>query len=223
MADANGLAPHSASDYIAHQKLARASRDWKYLVQPSVIAACLAVTGRVLLGPLVLLLLLLTTKYFSSGSVLIKAEDTFFAFTEQDVTMAGGCSGCIGLCKVIVLKYALFNGSAFVSSPIFNAFVALGRDESLYDFSSLSPEALELGDPLDANGAVCQSVTNEWGLLTTWPQGQLSRYWKSSARSTSASRRRWYASSSSPLAVRMGAIHPGAYFLSHDSSSSQCE
>lgn len=85
--------------------------------------------------PLVLLLLLLTTKYFSSGSVLIKAEDTFFAFTEQDVTMAGGCSGCIGLCKVIVLKYALFNGSAFVSSPIFNAFVALGRDESLYDFS----------------------------------------------------------------------------------------
>ncbi|KAE8979844.1 hypothetical protein PR002_g24308 [Phytophthora rubi] len=79
------------------------------------------------------------------------------------MTMSGGCSGCIGPCKITLLKYTLFNGSAFVSSPVFNAFVALGPVESLYDFTSLSPEALALGESLDRNGAVCQSGINEWG------------------------------------------------------------
>ncbi|KUF81011.1 hypothetical protein AM587_10006624 [Phytophthora nicotianae] len=77
--------------------------------------------------------------------------------------MAGGCTGCMGPCKIVLLKYSLFNGSAFVSSPVFNAFVALGPTEDLYDFSSLNPEALTLGQSLDDNGGICQSGTNDWG------------------------------------------------------------
>ncbi|KAG2961197.1 hypothetical protein PC123_g28161, partial [Phytophthora cactorum] len=77
--------------------------------------------------------------------------------------MAGGCTGCMGPCKIVLLKYSLFNGSAFVSSPVFNAFVALGPTENLYDFSSLSPEALTLGQSLDDSGGICQSGTNDWG------------------------------------------------------------
>ncbi|KAE9281706.1 hypothetical protein PF008_g27820 [Phytophthora fragariae] len=161
--DANSTSSHWATEYSIQQKIARQTRHWKRLLRPSVIVASLAVAGRVLLGPLALLLLFTATNYYSDGSVLIKATESFFAFTERDMTMSGGCSGCIGPCKITLLKYTLFNGSAFVSSPVFNAFVALGPVESLYDFTSLSPEALALGESLDRNGAVCQSGINEWG------------------------------------------------------------
>ncbi|KAJ8531695.1 hypothetical protein ON010_g14266 [Phytophthora cinnamomi] len=160
---ATGSTPHWATEYNIQQKLTQQTRDWKSLLHPSVIAACLAVAGRVLLGPVALVLLFTATNYFSGGSVLIKATDSFFAFTEQDLTMSGGCSGCIGSCKITLLKFALFNGSAFVSSPVFNAFVAQGPVESLYDFSSLNPEVIALGESLDTNGVVCQSGTNDWG------------------------------------------------------------
>ncbi|ETP27996.1 hypothetical protein F442_22720 [Phytophthora nicotianae P10297] len=119
--------------------------------------------GRIIIGPIALLLLFTATNYFSGSSVLIKADKSFFAFTENDMTMAGGCTGCMGPCKIVLLKYSLFNGSAFVSSPVFNAFVALGPTEDLYDFSSLNPEALTLGQSLDDNGGICQSGTNDWG------------------------------------------------------------
>lgn len=189
--DANGSTPHWATEYSIQQKLAQQTQDWKRLLHPSVMVASLTVLGRVLLGPVALLLLFTATNYYSgAGSVLITASDSFFAFTEQDMTMSGGCSACIGPCKITLLKYALFNGSAFVSSPVFNGFVALGADESLYDFSSLSPEALALGQSLDDNGAVCQSGTNDWGRLTTWPRGPLSKCSTSSTRSVLASHRR---------------------------------
>ncbi|KUF99801.1 hypothetical protein AM588_10009731 [Phytophthora nicotianae] len=141
----------------------RKPRRWKALFHPSVLTACLAIAGRIIIGPIALLLLFTATNYFSGSSVLIKADKSFFAFTENDMTMAGGCTGCMGPCKIVLLKYSLFNGSAFVSSPVFNAFVALGPTEDLYDFSSLNPEALTLGQSLDDNGGICQSGTNDWG------------------------------------------------------------
>ncbi|ETP14799.1 hypothetical protein F441_10286 [Phytophthora nicotianae CJ01A1] len=141
----------------------RKPRRWKALFRPSVLTACLAIAGRIIIGPIALLLLFTATNYFSGSSVLIKADKSFFAFTENDMTMAGGCTGCMGPCKIVLLKYSLFNGSAFVSSPVFNAFVALGPTEDLYDFSSLNPEALTLGQSLDDNGGICQSGTNDWG------------------------------------------------------------
>ncbi|ETL38388.1 hypothetical protein L916_10025 [Phytophthora nicotianae] len=141
----------------------RKPRRWKDLFHPSVLTACLAIAGRIIIGPIALLLLFTATNYFSGSSVLIKADKSFFAFTENDMTMAGGCTGCMGPCKIVLLKYSLFNGSAFVSSPVFNAFVALGPTEDLYDFSSLNPEALTLGQSLDDNGGICQSGTNDWG------------------------------------------------------------
>ncbi|OWZ13392.1 hypothetical protein PHMEG_00013295 [Phytophthora megakarya] len=153
---------HWATEYNIQQKVARKGH-LKSIFRPSVFTAFLAIVGRIIVGPIALLLLFTATKYYSNGAVLIKADHRFFAFTENDVTMSGGCSGCMGPCKIVLLKYALFNGSAFVSSPVFNAFVALGPTEMLYDFSSLSPKALALGESLDQNGAVCQSGTNDWG------------------------------------------------------------
>ncbi|KAG3032471.1 hypothetical protein PC121_g24395, partial [Phytophthora cactorum] len=113
-----------ATEYKNRAEAARKTRAWKYLLRPSVFTAYLAIAGRIVVGPIALLLLFTATNYFSGSSVLINADKSFFAFTENDMTMAGGCTGCMGPCKIVLLKYSLFNGSAFVSSPVFNAFVA---------------------------------------------------------------------------------------------------
>ncbi|OWZ06058.1 hypothetical protein PHMEG_00021746 [Phytophthora megakarya] len=139
------------------------NRDWKYLLRPSAIAAYIAITGRIIVGPIALLLLFTTSGYLADATVFIKADNSIFAFTERDSSMVGGCTGCIGPCKIGLLKYTLFNGSAFASSPVFNAFAALGPIESLYDFSSLSAEALALAASLDKTDAVCETGTNDWG------------------------------------------------------------
>ncbi|GMF36882.1 unnamed protein product [Phytophthora lilii] len=65
----------------------------------------------------------------------------------------------------------MFNGSALISSPGWEAFGALRPTESLYDFSVLSGEAIALGDALDANNAICQSGNNDWGSTTNVVSG----------------------------------------------------
>ncbi|KAE8991476.1 hypothetical protein PR002_g20840 [Phytophthora rubi] len=162
----SGEGKNWAVEYYHQQELVRSTQGCRTLLKPSVLGACLAVAGRILIGPLALLLLFCGTEYLSGGTVLIKADNSFFAFTENDLSMAGGCTGCLGPCKIVLLKYSLFNGSAFVNSPDFKAFVGLGPTESLYDFSVLSDEALALAEALDASGAICQSGNNEWGSAT---------------------------------------------------------
>lgn len=70
-----------------------------------------------------MLLLFTATKYLSDGTVLIKPEDSFLSFTEQDLSMAGGCTNCISSCKISLLKYALFKEAALTSTPRFSALV----------------------------------------------------------------------------------------------------
>lgn len=82
------------------------------------------------------------------------------------MTMAGGCTGCLGPCKIVLLKYTMFSEGALISGPTFKAFGSLAPTESLYDFSVLSDEALALGGALDASDAICQSGINEWGSTT---------------------------------------------------------
>ncbi|KAH7471075.1 uncharacterized protein KRP23_10360 [Phytophthora ramorum] len=88
--------------------------------------------------------------------------------------MAGGCTDCLGPCKVALLTYALYNREALTSGPPFTAFTGQPPTESLYNFSTLSPEALTLAASLDASDALCQSSPNEWGsamnVVTGTPQ-----------------------------------------------------
>ncbi|GMF23867.1 unnamed protein product [Phytophthora lilii] len=127
------------------------------------MASCLAIAGRVLFGPLALLLLFTFTGYFSDGTVFIKADSSFFALTANDMSLAGGCTACLGPCKIGLLKYTMFNGNALTIAPTFNAFSAMAQTESLYDFCPLSKEALAFAEALDMNGAVCQSSRSDWG------------------------------------------------------------
>ncbi|KAI9979514.1 hypothetical protein PInf_005762 [Phytophthora infestans] len=57
----------------------------------AVFGACLAVFGLTVVGPIVLLLLFTATNYLSpDATFLITSDNSFFAFTERDLSMAGG-------------------------------------------------------------------------------------------------------------------------------------
>lgn len=155
-----------ATEYHTEQKREREAHRWTNLFKPSVLGAFLAVVGRIVLWPLALLVVFTSTGYLSHGNVLILVDDSVYAFTEQDPTMAGGCTGCLGLNKVCLIKYSIFAQDALIGATAFKSFAGRAPDLSLYDFSTLSAEALELGEKLDAKGVYCQSGVNEWGSMT---------------------------------------------------------
>ncbi|KAE8907230.1 hypothetical protein PF005_g28704 [Phytophthora fragariae] len=111
--------------------------------------------------------LITTTDYLSDAAVPIKFDHGFFAYTQHDLSMAGGCTDCVGPCKIGLLKYAFFNGQAITSAPGFSALMGRAPKESLYDFSNLSAEAIALGEELDSSDAICQSGINDWGAITS--------------------------------------------------------
>ncbi|OWZ08503.1 hypothetical protein PHMEG_00018943 [Phytophthora megakarya] len=152
-----------AEAYYQEQTQARKNRGWKSLLRPSAVAAYLAIAGRIVVGPLALLLLFFATGYLTDATVFIKADESIFAFTERDSSMAGGCTGCLGPCKIVMLKYKLLEDVAITSAPPFFTFTSLPPTESLYDFSSMSAEELAFAAELDKNGTLCQSSKNEWG------------------------------------------------------------
>ncbi|KAL4162714.1 hypothetical protein PRNP1_003246 [Phytophthora ramorum] len=154
------------AEYYAEQRRERESQSWSVLFKPSVFGAFLAVFGRIVVWPLALLVVFTSTSYLSRGNVLKLVDESVFAFTEQDPTMAGGCTGCLGLNKVCLLKYSIFAQDAIIGATTFKSFAGRKPDLSLYDFSPLSQEALDLGAKLDDKGVYCQSGVNEWGSMT---------------------------------------------------------
>eukprot|EP00644_Phytophthora_capsici_P012950 jgi/Phyca11/503932/fgenesh2_kg.PHYCAscaffold_5_\ len=155
-----------ATEYYAEQRRRQDQQNWTVLLQPSVLGAVLAVAGRIVVMPLVLLIVFTSTKYLSSGNVLKLVDESIYAFTEQDPVMAGGCTGCLGLNKICLVKYSIFAQDAIIGATTFKSFAGRKPDLSLYDFSNLSTEALALGEKLDAKGVYCQSGVNEWGSMT---------------------------------------------------------
>ncbi|RLN92087.1 hypothetical protein BBJ28_00026727, partial [Nothophytophthora sp. Chile5] len=155
-----------ASDYYDQQQYEREKQGWSVLLKPSVIGACLAVGGRIIIWPLALLVLFVSTGYLSNGTVFNEVDNSAFAFTEQDPSMAGGCTACLAPCKIVLLKYMIFGQDAVISATTYKDLIGREAILSLYDFSTLSAEALALGEALDASGVYCQSGVNEWGSMT---------------------------------------------------------
>ncbi|KAE9343636.1 hypothetical protein PR003_g8876 [Phytophthora rubi] len=116
--------------------------------------------------------LITTTDYLSDAAVLIKFDHGFFAYTQHDLSMAGGCTDCVGPCKIGLLKYAFFNGQAITSAPGFSALMGRAPKESLYDFSNLSAEAIALGEELDSSDVICRGHHQH---LDSKTQGSLGR------------------------------------------------
>ncbi|EGZ13603.1 hypothetical protein PHYSODRAFT_335362 [Phytophthora sojae] len=137
--------------HYQQERVNRMNRKRTSLLRPSVFAACLAIAGRVVLGPLAVLLLFTATDYLADATFLIEVDRSFFLYTQRDLSMAGSCTDC----------------EALTSLPGFSALVGHPPTESLYDFSTLSGEAIALGEELDNSGAICQSGINDWGAITS--------------------------------------------------------
>ncbi|RLN91864.1 hypothetical protein BBJ28_00018753 [Nothophytophthora sp. Chile5] len=152
--------PSWSALYFEQQRLMRQKQSWNTTCRPAVIGACLAVAGRIVVAPLMLLLVFSCTSYLTTnGTFFIEAKDSYFAFNEMDLVMTGGCVACHIPCRRALHQLNSFNHEALKSKPMFeNLFTATS-----WDYSELSDEALAFGDALDDSGAICTGGVNEWG------------------------------------------------------------
>ncbi|KAF4319936.1 hypothetical protein BBO99_00005740 [Phytophthora kernoviae] len=155
-----------ALEYYEQQRHEQERNGWSVLLKPSVLGACLALAGRIVLWPLALLIVFTSTDYLTHGTVLKLVDESVYAFTEQDPGMAGGCTGCLSVNKVCLIKYSIFESNAIIGATTFKDYAGRKPDLSLYNFSILSDEVLALGERLDAKDVLCQSGVNEWGSMT---------------------------------------------------------
>ncbi|GMF16567.1 unnamed protein product [Phytophthora lilii] len=152
-----------ATAYFEQRKRHQAKHIQGRKIGPQVIGAALAVIGRIVIAPLLLILIFTSTKYLTSGTFFIESKDSYFAFNEKDFVMTGGCTGCHIPCRRAMFLLNTFNHEALKSKPMFEDLYTA----TSWDYSVLSAEALAVGDALDANGAICTGGVNEWGSPNT--------------------------------------------------------
>ncbi|KAE9277974.1 hypothetical protein PF001_g25387 [Phytophthora fragariae] len=106
-----------------------------------------------------MLLVFVFTDYLTTGTFLIEAKDSYFAFSEMDLVMSGGCTPCHVECKKVLHQMATFHHQALMSKPTFEDLYTA----TSWDYSILSNEALALAARLEASGAICSGGVDEWG------------------------------------------------------------
>ncbi|KAF1785118.1 hypothetical protein GQ600_8113 [Phytophthora cactorum] len=140
----------SVTYYEQERERKRRSERWYRQIRPASIGACLAIWGRILVAPLMMLLVFIFTDYVTTGTFLIEAKDSYFAFSEMDLVMSGGCTPCHIECKTVLHQMATFHHEALMSKPTFENFL-------------IGPEGLALAARLKASGAICSGGVDEWG------------------------------------------------------------
>ncbi|EGZ29171.1 hypothetical protein PHYSODRAFT_471877 [Phytophthora sojae] len=162
-----------AAQYLAEkqQQNSTGTRSWKSVLHPSVIQAVLAVSGRCLIAPILLIIVCGITGYFSSATFFIEAKDSYFAYSQLDPVMHGGCTGCVCSCRKVLIQLSAFGTDAILSKPAYEDLQAIATEAvANNDYSRLTPAALALADQLDSDGAVSSgpdgilSVINTLGL-----------------------------------------------------------
>ncbi|KAK1943448.1 hypothetical protein P3T76_004844 [Phytophthora citrophthora] len=85
----------------------------------AAVLAVLAIGGRVFVAPLLLTIIFAKTSYLNGGNVLIDSSESYFAFSEMDRLMIGGCTNCNRTCSLALLHFSAFGQNALLSKPIF--------------------------------------------------------------------------------------------------------
>ncbi|KAL3666381.1 hypothetical protein V7S43_008632 [Phytophthora oleae] len=153
-----------AVQYHAEKERQDSNRNWRSMLHPSVLQAVLAVGGRCFVAPLLLIILCGVTGYLTTATFFIEAQDSYFAYSQLDPVMHGGCSGYVCSCRKVLIQLSAFGSDAILSKPAFEDMQAIAFEAiENNDFSRLTPAALALAYELDANGAVCSTGVNDWG------------------------------------------------------------
>jgi hypothetical protein len=134
----------------------------------AAVLSVLAVAGRVLVAPLLLSLVFAKTAYLTGGKVLIESHDSYFAFSEMDRVMIGGCTDCNRSCARALLHFSAFGPNALLSKPTFQELQATATSPE----TQLGQEVLALADALEANQVICSTGFNEWGSPHTVVSGE---------------------------------------------------
>ncbi|RLN91851.1 hypothetical protein BBJ28_00015961 [Nothophytophthora sp. Chile5] len=140
----------------------------KSLFRPSAVSACLAVFGRIVVAPLVVLVVFTKTKYLSSGKMFIGSDDSYFAYSQMDSVMVGGCTNCQIGCRNAMFQMSLFGQEALMSKPTFEDLFTMGS----WNYTALNPTALALGLAMESDGTICMSNIDEWGSPITTFKGK---------------------------------------------------
>ncbi|ETO67562.1 hypothetical protein F444_15530 [Phytophthora nicotianae P1976] len=149
----------SVAYYEQERERRRRSERWYRQIRPASIGACLAIFGRIFVAPLMVLFVFIFTDYLTTGTFLIEAKDSYFAFSEMDLVMSGGCTPCHIECEKVLHQMATFHHEALMSKPTFeDLYTATSRDYSL-----IGAEGLALAARLEASGATCSGGVDEWG------------------------------------------------------------
>ncbi|OWY98391.1 hypothetical protein PHMEG_00030858 [Phytophthora megakarya] len=123
------------------------------------VLAFVAVFGRVVMAPLMLLIVFGLSKYLTTGKMFIGSEDSYFAFSAEDAVMVGGCTNCEIGCRNVVLQMSYFDHEALMSKPLFENLFTM----DFSNYSRLSSAELALANVLENDSTVCMSGFDEWG------------------------------------------------------------
>ncbi|KAF4144330.1 hypothetical protein GN958_ATG01934 [Phytophthora infestans] len=155
------------AQYYAEQEHQKSTRNWRSTLHPSVLLAVCGVTGRCVIAPLVVAIVCITTGYFTSATFFIDAKHSYFAYSQLDPIMRGGCHTCLSSCRKVLIQLGAFGSDAIISMPVYeNSQVVANLDAAAGDYSKLTSEEITLADKLDHDGAVCSvaiGAVNDWG------------------------------------------------------------
>ncbi|EEY58607.1 uncharacterized protein PITG_10710 [Phytophthora infestans T30-4] len=154
------------AQYYAEQERQKSTRNWRSTLHPSVLLAVCGVTGRCVIAPLVVAIVCITTGYFTSATFFIDAKHSYFAYSQLDPIMRGGCHTCLSSCRKVFIQLGAFGSDAIISMPAYeNSQVVANLDAAAGDYSKLTSEEITLADKLDHDGAVwILSVVNTLNL-----------------------------------------------------------
>ncbi|KAE9064272.1 hypothetical protein PF002_g29860, partial [Phytophthora fragariae] len=129
-----------SAHYFAQQEQLKGQQKLSSKLRPAAIGAGIAVFGRIVLMPVMLLSVFGLTGYLSDGTFLIEYKDSYFAYSQMDLVMSGGCTPCHTYCKRVLLQMNTFDHEALMSKPTFEDLYTA----TSWDYSILSNEALAL-------------------------------------------------------------------------------
>ncbi|POM68100.1 Hypothetical protein PHPALM_15785 [Phytophthora palmivora] len=148
-----------SAHYFEQQKELKGKQKLSSKMRPAAIGAAIAIFGRIVLMPVMLMTVFGVTGYLSDGTFLIEYKDSYFAYSQMDLVMSGGCTPCHTYCKRVLLQFNTFNNEALMSKPAFEDLYTA----TSWDYSVLTDEELALAERLEASGAICSGGVDEWG------------------------------------------------------------
>ncbi|GMF16566.1 unnamed protein product [Phytophthora lilii] len=148
-----------SAHYFEQQKQLRGKQKLTSKMRPAAIGAAIAVFGRIVLMPVMLLTTFGVTGYLTDGTFLIEYKDSYFAYSQMDLVMSGGCTPCHTYCKRVMHQFYTFKHEALMSKPSFEDLYTA----TSWDYSVLTDEELALAERLEASGAICSGGVDEWG------------------------------------------------------------